>query len=639
MINYFNRFERKILILLWSFPFVALLLFFLSIRMPLTQHSTLLLNSVYLVFSFTTIVSFFYRISKVIGLSIFIGIILIIVLGSISVLSKSVFLLIVAILFFFEFIYLKKIIIKNILTQFLLSLFTIFFTLIPFFNLIYSQIDSESRLVNSTLINDTLFHSAIAAMWKNYHVVSHGMHGLDTLSYHFGSHLFMAGVSSLTNLTAFQTYTHFFAMFMIPLLAIVIISVSEEFLPSKSNIDFFSKLLIYSVVFLGTGVLVKESFLYSFAIWPSFYESESYTFSLILLFCFFSILKTNKISSLYLRALVVILISCSIFVSKISTGVCALSILGSWALFSKEKMLSKEWLFRWVTFSISFFSCLLLSIVIHKRAENNYQSFEFLAFIKTYILIPFPLLVRYIFFIFIHFIFPMIVFITYMLSLKLPEIKLGFPTWWFSGLFLTFLIGLAAVSFLKLIGGAEYYFSNVAMFVSLPFILNIYQIGKHRIKIHFQVIILIGIMAMSIYYAPKIVINGIVNFSKQINRTPEGSILSDYIMHLVAIRENQHTKDALIYIPRSEYGFWGGNNQCKNIHHAISAISERPAIFGWPRGGDDCYGFMCGNRFHSEGLCEKSQLLYNDSELIMYAHSLGFRKVIKVTLEEIKTIY
>ncbi len=233
----------------------------------------------------------------------------------------------------------------------------------------------------------------------------------------------------------------------------------------------------------------------------------------------------------------------------------------------------------------------------------------------------------------------MLVFIGYIFRMNLPEIKHSFPTWWFSGLFLTFLIGLAAVSFLKLIGGAEYYFSNVAMFVSLPFILNIYQLGKHRIKKYFQVIIVIGIIAMLIHYAPKTIKSGFINFSKQINRTPEESILSVYIKHLISIRENQQSKDALIYIPRSEYGFWGGSNQCKNIHHAISAIAERPAIFGWPRGGDDCYGFMCGNRFHSEGLCEKSQLIYNDSDLIRYANSIGFRKVIKVTLEEIRTIY
>lgn len=627
-----NQSQKKILILLWSLPVIAFAFLLLSIRIPFREHTFLISKTFLFTVSFVSLVTFFYTRVTTIGLAIFIGLLFVTIAGMIPTPGNYSFWVVSLVSLILQW-RIVKVLIKQNIKFFTVSLLIIFSVTLPFYNLVYSQIDTIPRLVSSTLINDTLYHSAISAIWKNYHVISHGLHGLGELNYHFGSHIFMASVSTLINVSSLESYSHFFGFFMVPLLGIVSISIAEEFLPSRKSRDFYSKLIGYGILLLGTGVLVKGSFLYNFGIWPSFYESESYTFSLVLLLCLLSILKMET-NSYFLHSLIIIISFLFLFATKISTGASGLAFIGSWALISNKKIFSKEFFFRWIVFFVSFLFSIFLFTLIHKRMEGeSIVLFDFLNSIPM----TAPMWIKYPTFIFFHFIFFFAACFFYVAKVKLLVVRDAFSLWWFLGTVLSVLLGIFVVTFLKIDGGSGYYFSNISMFMVIPFLLCLFQLEYNRLKLWAQALILIFTL-FGVYYAPQDVLNGFQNYFAQISRYPIGSSLSIYVKRLEKIRDDESTKQSLVYIPRSEINFWGTKATCVNLHHAISAISERPAIYGWPRGDKDCYWFLCSNRYRSNGLCEKSQQNYSDRELLEEARKLGFDEVIIVKELEVRVI-
>ena len=627
-----NRSQKKILTLLWSLPAITFAFLLLSIRIPVREHTFLITKTFLFMVSFVSLVNFVYMRVTTIGFAISMGLLFVALTGMIPSPGYYSFWVVSLLTFLFQW-RIVKVLIKRNLKTFIISFLIIFFATLPFYNLVYSQIDTIPRLVSSTLINDTLFHSAIAAIWKNYSVISHGLHGLGELNYHFGSHIFMASVSILINVPSLQSYSHFFGFFMVPLLGIVSISIAEEFLPSKTIKDFFSKLIAYGFILLGTGIFVKGSFLYNFGIWPSFYESESYTFSLILLLCLLSTLKMETSYKLFYSLLIISSFS-FLFVAKISTGASGLALIGSWALLSNRKIFSREFFFRWIVFLVCFLLSIFLFPLIHKRMEG--ESIVLFDFLNT-IPMEASVWIKYPIFVLVHFIFFILACIFYALNGKIFFLRDAFPVWWMFGTILSALLGLFIVTFLKIDGGAGYYFSNISMFMVIPFILCIFQLKFNRNEALTKILIVIIILS-GLFYAPRVLFSGLKNYMLQISRYPLGSSLSIYVKKLENIRDDKKTINSLVYIPRSEVNFWGHKTTCVNLHHAISAISERPAIYGWPRGDKDCYWFLCSNRYHSNGLCEKSQLNFSDQELMEEAIKLGFSQVIIVKELETRVI-
>ena len=70
----------------------------------------------------------------------------------------------------------------------------------------YTSFDMIPRLHAGSVTQDTLFHASIAAMIKNYGVVSTGLHGLIETPYHAFSHYLMATISFLSGISVIETY-------------------------------------------------------------------------------------------------------------------------------------------------------------------------------------------------------------------------------------------------------------------------------------------------------------------------------------------------------------------------------------------------------------------------------------------------
>jgi hypothetical protein len=70
----------------------------------------------------------------------------------------------------------------------------------------YTSFDMLPRLHAGAVHQDTLYHASIAAMIKNYGVVSTGLHGLVETPYHTFSHVLMACLSLLSGVSVIEVY-------------------------------------------------------------------------------------------------------------------------------------------------------------------------------------------------------------------------------------------------------------------------------------------------------------------------------------------------------------------------------------------------------------------------------------------------
>lgn len=627
-----DRDNKYIVSLIWSLPLIVAVFVLVTIAVgPKTSHVCYMFKTLLLCFGFATVTSFIYRRFYSIGVGVLGGILTIITLGLIPVIGP--------IIFFFGGLYLARIellqlyttLSKNQIRTIGLVVLVLIAVMLPYFSLEYSQPNNEVRLTKSQLHIDFLYHTAIASMIKNYHAISHGLHGLGALEYHVGSHLLLAESGNLALMPAFQSYNYLFVFLCVPLLGIMIIATAEELLPSKSDMDFYKKLGGYAFIFLGTGVLTGGSLLSDFALWKSFLVSESYEISLILLLSLLSILMARTLSINALVFIVSIIIGL-ITLTKISTGFFALGLVGAWALFSNEKWWSKNWGIRWGIFFLSAATFLFLFQYINPGMSD--AQVNPMQFIHAYVHFNGPSWLTVPLFILLQFIFPISALLYYAINFVIKRSAMIAPAWWALGALFSLAVGLWVLFMLEVQGGSGWYFANVSMFLALPVLLCIPQAGELFFKKLSRICLTVALL-MFLYYAPDAITPGAKLFVMDILQTVPKTTLGTYVEKLQTIRDNPDTIHSLIYIPRTETGYWKGMD-CQGTGYLIPAISERPALYAWPTNA--CYSFLCGPRFHSNGLCEKSQESFTDEQLVAEAHKLGFTGVEIVTSGGIRSL-
>ncbi len=521
--------------------------------------------------------------------------------------------------------------------------------LVPYFSLVYSEPFNAARLVNAAIHNDTLYHAAIAAMIKTHQVISHGLHGVGPLEYHFGSHILMAGTSVLTGLSVWETYSYFFVFFCAPLVGIAIVGVAEEWLPSKKRYDFFIKLGVFGILILGSGILTPGSILARYAVWPSFYESESYAISLIALMAVVSVLKKLGTDKFDYWLILILLLGVSIVTTaKISTGAFSLVLVGFWALLS----IFNDPKGVWITRLIVSLACFVLFVILAPFISpvGSAATFEPLQFVRVYVQVIEPLWLKTLLFIQVHFLFSILavgfLFLNYLVTRTWPQ---WLPKWYVCGGTVCLAVGLAAVLLLRVQGGSAAYFSNPSMFLALPVLLvapqafiQFYNFCPDGHCLSKKILHIVGIFSASvgflgvIKYGPSALNDGMLAYLHGMRRPSRQGLISGYISQLDIIRNNSPSKTSVVFIPRTERGYWDSLH-CNASGYLLSAISERPSLYAWP--SPTCYEWLCGPRFHSDGLCEESQKNHTDDELIREAKRLGFEEVYIVTSGQTRVLH
>lgn len=176
----------------------------------------------------------------------------------------------------------------------------------------YTSFDMLPRLHAGYVHQDTLFHASIAAMIKNYGISSTGLNGLVEIPYHTFSHALMAGISLVSGSGVIEVYGVANSVLFAPILVFCI----AAFCAKLDRTHQFPLPLIWTVACL---ILVAMPFLFSrWAVWPSYFTSESYLVALGMLMLGLALLFKQRLTLADL--IVVAILAAMIANTKASVG-------------------------------------------------------------------------------------------------------------------------------------------------------------------------------------------------------------------------------------------------------------------------------------------------------------------------------
>lgn len=335
-----------------------------------------------------------------------------------------------------------------------------------------SSFNIISRLSIGEAHQDTLYHASIGAMLKNYGVASTGLHGLVDIFYHTFSHWLIAGISSLSTIGVLEVYGVILPLLFIPLLLFSVTAFCLYFNPEQN----YSAIALWWI--LGCLALTVVPALFRvFMVYDAFFISESYLIALTLFLTILPLLWCKNITLSELICLAAI--SLCIGFAKVSVGVIFMGLWWARCLFFK-----KEAKFLVATFLVSCMVAIPLFVIGQKTSasevidvfgtlrDHSYWG-RYIDKLQTAYTIKSKVPSRYLWrsgvcvalFMIFHFSMSWIVIAHSTYGKGLKDI-------FSSPLALYSLAAVGGSSFIAMVlnppGGAAYYFTNVAFFISVP---------------------------------------------------------------------------------------------------------------------------------------------------------------------------
>lgn len=354
---------------------------------------------------------------------------------------------------------------------------------------IYANFNIIQSCFNNMVHIDTLFHASISAMIKNYNTVSTGLNGLVEINYHALSHYIMAFISTISVSGILETYGVAGPSFLVPMLFASILFLCIYY--DKKRLDFYS--IIIRLLLLVFFLIIMPMYGEWCCLWNSFFVSESYTLSLIL-FNFATIILYKKELSwndILLSTIYGLLITSSkisvgfilglLWVSrlvffekcvniKILALICILASYGAYCAIPSTAQAASEPLLS----PFSFFYLYSKPTLYTARFFN--ESGMLNSFLHYYFIVLSIILT-----IFGHFCVTIGVIIY---SIVKFGIKNCTKKQYFIYSVISLVAGASILCLLHVPGGSQYYFSNVAFWVSLPIAIN--WLSAFFYKSHFK---------------------------------------------------------------------------------------------------------------------------------------------------------
>jgi hypothetical protein len=436
--------------------------------------------------------------------------------------------------------------------------------------------DIMAQLHAGELSQDTLFHSSIAAMIKNYGVTSTGLNGLVKTPYHILSHQLYAGISIFSNQSIIEVYAVATAILFAPILILTITS-GCYLLNGKRERNLELIWIIASTLLLLLPFLLSNHW----ALSNVYYTSESYLVSLGLFLAVFPLLFLRNFS--YKDIFLIMIMS---FLVTSAKGPVGLALFG--LFFTRFIFFRGEYLIREISAAgLSFMGFLYIAVGLLPASLNTTSMgllpFHFMAYTigrepvmeigrvllngNQFEISVFALaILTIVLVLFFHFIISWIATFLSIQQFGLKNIK-NYPIAVYS--IVTLIVGIMFISFLKLNSGNAIYFTEFAMFVALPVVV-IYSKNIISEKIN-NLYGLYGLMLLVTILAS---FNSIVdNFdnSYQYRNYPKNNL----VLKLVNIQKNA---------PLDEVYFFEGNNytdvpvrinNCEAAPFIFPALSER----------------------------------------------------------------
>ena len=338
----------------------------------------------------------------------------------------------------------------------------------------YTFFDMLQRLHAGSVHQDTLFHASIAAMIKNYGVVSTGLHGLIGTPYHVLSHGFMASISILSGASVFEVYGVAPWVLFAPILIFSVVACCQMLNANGwTNIPLAWGLVCVFFV-LAPWLLNRWAF------WNSFLVSESYLVSLGLFLVGLPLLfKRNlSVADLFLAPILAALISNSIgSVGLVFAGLWLLRVIfirGGRFYFDLLALVLTGFAVGLVTFDSASASAPTKIVPLHFIRAYSFFG-QYLAEVGKSLMNAGDVswrsaclaLVAIFSFIGLHFLFSWIVVIRLAYKQGVRSLLKAPGTVYSLG---AVAAGMLIVVFFEIPGGSAYYFSNIAFFVSLPLV-------------------------------------------------------------------------------------------------------------------------------------------------------------------------
>ena len=243
-------------------------------------------------------------------------------------------------------------------------------------NLGYAGVYTPEQAVLGLLNHDTRFHSAIAFLIQNFGVPSLGVDGAVPIKYHFGSHVWVAGMGRLWGSEPLWTYGATVPVVLVPMLL-------SSLIHAGISLDRARK---PPVAYIALGILML--FIADNVGWNSYYVSESYTLAIIAMMLALPALASfsdrkdglTQWSALGVAlALVPVLMAC-----KVSVGILWCAAVG-WAALRRYGL---GW--AGILASIATCACFLTGLHFFAPGTSDYVHTNGSMFAPLYILRMFP---------------------------------------------------------------------------------------------------------------------------------------------------------------------------------------------------------------------------------------------------------
>jgi hypothetical protein len=363
----------------------------------------------------------------------------------------------------------------------------------------YTSFDMLQRLQIGNVNHDTLFHASIAAMIKNYGVVSTGLHGLVETPYHTFSHVLMAAISLLSGLGVIEVYGVAPWVLFAPLLIFSI----AAFCATLDRTESVSLPLAWGL----TSILLALTpfLLWRWGVYDSFFVSESYLVSLGLFMFGLTLLFKRRLSILDL--LPVLLLTILMSNAKASVGLIFAGLWFTRLIFLREEHRLQDFAafvlsisaVGWVAFDSAQANAGIMSLSpLHFIREYSFCG-RHLADLGKALLAGTDVSVRTVLLAF----FAVGSFLTLHFIVSWGVIfQVGYRSG-FIGLIRTplavyslaaVLAGVLIIFTAAIPGGSEYYFSNVAFFVSLPGVVVLLERKIDRWNFDPQRLLILGVV-------------------------------------------------------------------------------------------------------------------------------------------------
>lgn len=531
---------------------------------------------------------------------------------------------------------------------------------------------------------DTLFHSSMSTMIKNYSSISTGLHGLERVYYHFLSHVFYAGAAKLTDIQPYEVYGYGNFIIFAPLLITSWLSAMSAGHSTIKNHFWWVSLL------LMCGAL-SQTFNYN---WNSYFVSESYMLGLTLLagFMFLVIRLINSKNITISNFIVLFSYLLLITLAKVSIGLIAFIATIIIIVLHKGISRTQQFLALSIGGSLTYWGYTLVRIRAIKDLEPNFSWGYFQTGYTSE---------KY----FIHFLytqFPYLFLLAPLFIIYKRRHQLTYERF----ILLLILLAASGIGFAGLnltIVSAGYYFSNVHNFIAMPILallltandspvskilveLNERQFKIRVIVLYLSVFLLLLVFkstysvvglaivlallllpqsplksflkkpqAANVYFAGVMlffVLSGLNFFfklvPKQLKRLgrvkatilSHGDFQNPYVQ-LFEIVAKDTSKNMMVYIPKTESSFWmnpgsmpNSVTSCSKMPFYLPIMTGKPAVFGLPDPNQNCDLFHHGYEVYTESqYAESARAVYETDEVCAKVKSLNFNGFYKITLD------